>query len=190
MRKLILASSSKYRRALLKRLNVPFECISPQIDETPKEHETPHQLVKRLSLAKANVIAATNSDAIVIGSDQIAIFENRIIGKPGSFDGAFNQLKQFSGNPLKFITGVAIVCAKEGLEKYEYSEVTVKFRALSDKEIKAYLIADQPYDCAGSFKVESLGISLFEFIQSDDPTSLEGLPLIIVSRLIPAYITP
>jgi len=184
MRKLILASSSKYRRTLLERLKIPFEWISPQIDEMPKTDETPHELVKRLSLAKANAIATTNSNAIVIGSDQVAVFNHKIIGKPGCFENAFKQLKSFSGNQLTFITGVTVVCLTQHRETYKYSEVTVQFKQLSDQQIKNYLLKDEPYNCAGSFKIESLGISLFESVESDDPTSLEGLPLIIVCRLL------
>jgi len=184
MKKLILASSSEYRRTLLKRLKIPFECQSPNIDETANKNETPHQLVKRLSLAKANIIASKNPNAVVIGSDQVAVFGQRIIGKPGSFDKAFEQLRSFSGELLIFITGVAIVCITTGSEAFEYSQVTVKFKNLSDQHLTDYLIADEPYDCAGSFKVESLGISLFESVQSNDPTSLEGLPLITICRLL------
>ncbi len=135
-------------------------------------------------MAKANAIAVKNPDTVVIGSDQIAIFNNTIIGKSGCFETAFEQLKLFSGKSLKFITGVAVVCAKDSHEVYEYSEVTVKFKVLSNQQIKNYLMTDIPYDCAGSFKVESLGISLFESVVSDDPTSLEGLPLITVCHLL------
>jgi len=184
MKKLILASSSKYRRALLERLKIPFEWLSSEIDEVVKEKESAYQLVKRLSLAKAQTVALDKPDAVVIGSDQVAVFDNKIIGKPGSFDVAFEQLKQFSGNQIKFISGVAVVCANEAKEHYEYSEVVVGFKVLSDQQIENYLTNDEPYDCAGSFKVESLGIALFDYVRSEDPTSLEGLPLITLCKLL------
>ncbi len=184
MRKLILASSSKYRRALLERLKIPFEWVSPEIDETARECESAYQLVERLSLAKAHAVANANPDALVIGSDQVAVFNNKIIGKPGSFSPAFKQLKQFSGNQLKFISGIAIVCSNGAEQYFEHSEVIVRFKNLSDQQIKNYLIKDEPYDCAGSFKVESLGIALFDFVRSEDPTSLEGLPLITLCKML------
>ncbi len=184
MSSLILASSSKYRQALLSRLGISFECISPAIDETPLSTEAPAELVKRLSVEKANKIAQIHPEKFVIGSDQIAFFENNIIGKPGSFAQAFKQLSKFSGKSIQFLTGVALINRSEKVCSFECSEVTVKFRTLSEQQIGHYLDVEQPFDCAGSFKVEKLGISLFESIHSDDPTSLEGLPLIKVCSLL------
>lgn len=181
---LILASSSKYRQVLLSRLGVSFECISPELDESPYENELPTQLVKRLSIDKANRVALIHPEKFVLGSDQIAVFDQKIIGKPGNFDEAFKQLSAFSGHSIQFLTGVALVNRIEKICSFEYSEVTVKFRHLSEQQICQYLDIDQPYDCAGSFKIEKLGISLFESVTSDDPTSLEGLPLIKVCSLL------
>jgi septum formation protein len=183
-RKIILASSSKYRQALLARLRLPFDCISVDIDETRLLNESPEQLVKRLAISKAGVISKKYTEALVIGSDQVAVFGNQVIGKPGNHLNATQQLKQFSGNKIQFLTGVALSCDSMAIENYAMSEVIVKFKPLTDKQIENYLLLDKPYDCAGSFKVESLGIALFESVKSDDPTSLEGLPLILVSNLL------
>ncbi len=184
MSSLILASSSKYRQALLSRLGVNFECISPAIDETPLPNETPLQLVKRLSIDKANKVAQIHPENFILGSDQVAVFEQKIIGKPKVFEAAYKQLSAFSGNSIQFLTGVALINRKEKVCSFEHSEVTVRFRCLTKQQICSYLEIDQPFDCAGSFKVERLGISLFESINSDDPTSLEGLPLIKVCSLL------
>lgn len=184
MSSLILASSSKYRQSLLARLGINFECIAPVIDESPRASESPLDLVRRLSIDKANKIAQIHPEKFVLGSDQIAVFKQNIIGKPGSFETAFKQLSEFSGNSIQFITGVALINRNEKVCSFEYSEVTVKFRHLSEQQIGHYLETDQPFDCAGSFKVEKFGISLFESIVSDDPTSLEGLPLIKVCSLL------
>lgn len=183
-RKIILASSSKYRQNLLSRLQLGFESIAPDTDESIKKNEQPQNFVKRVSLDKAYKIAEEYIDAVVIGSDQIAVFNDQIIGKPGTHQNAFQQLKSFSGNKIDFLTGVAVIIHSKQVEKYRLSKVTVKFKALTEQQIENYLLVDKPYDCAGSFKVESLGISLFESIQSDDPTSLEGLPLITVCNLL------
>lgn len=182
--RLILASSSKYRQALLARLGLSFESIAPEIDEKSLPNETPEALVQRLALSKAEIVSQQFFDALVIGSDQVAIFENQVIGKPGNFDNAFQQLKQFSGKQVKFLTSVALVCHSSQFKESATSEVTVKFKSLKDNQIKNYLLHDKPYDCAGSFKVESMGVSLFDSVNSDDPTSLEGLPLIIVCKLL------
>ncbi len=184
MKHIILASSSQYRKVLLSRLGLPFECISSNIDETKLIDEMPSNLVKRLSIGKAQVIANANPESVVIGSDQIAIFENQIIGKPGNHKTALTQLNAFSGKEIQFLTGVAVLRQLDNREEFAISEVNVRFKSLSDSQIKKYLRKDKPYDCAGSFKVESLGISLFDFVKSDDPTSLEGLPLILLCKLL------
>ena len=182
--RLILASSSKYRQSLLARLGLSFESIAPEIDEKILSNETPEELVQRLAMSKAKIISDQYHDAMVIGSDQVAVFDNRIIGKPGTHDKAFQQLKEFSGKPVIFLTAVALVSHASQIKKFGTSVVTVEFKSLSDKQIQKYLLSDQPYDCAGSFKVESLGVSLFKYVHSNDPTSLEGLPLILVCNLL------
>jgi len=184
MKSLILASSSKYRQNLLKRLAIPFEAISPDMDESSKANESPIELAKRLSLAKANKIASLHPKAFVIGSDQVAYDGKCLINKPGNYENAFKQLTSFSGKQVYFYTAISLVNQTRTFTATEISTVRVKFRNISDSEIQNYLKQDKPYDCAGSFKVESLGISLFESIKSDDPTSLEGLPLITLSRLL------
>lgn len=183
-RKIILASSSKYRQELLARLRIDFDCISPSINEVPLSNEKPQELVKRLSMNKARKVAFDNPNAVVIGSDQIATFNNQIIGKPGNHQRAFRQLKSFSGQQIEFLTGVAVVIHSAKFEKYQLSKVAVKFKDLTDQQIENYLLIDKPYDCAGSFMVESLGVSLFDYVKSDDPTSLQGLPLISVCELL------
>lgn len=183
-RRIILASSSKYRQELLIRLKLDFDCIAPAINEKPLTDESPEELVKRLAISKAKKVANDNPGAVVIGSDQIASFNNQIIGKPGNHQRAFRQLKSFSGQQIEFLTGVAVVIHSEKSEKYQLSKVNVKFKDLTDQQIESYLRIDKPYDCAGSFKVESLGVSLFEYVKSDDPTSLQGLPLISVCKLL------
>ena len=181
---LLLASSSKYRQSLLARLGLSFESIAPEIDEKSLPNEPPDALVQRLALSKAEIVSEQFFDALVIGSDQVAVFDNQIIGKPGNFDKAFKQLKIFSGKQVIFLTAVALVCHSSQFKEFAISEVTVKFKQLNDKQIKNYLLHDKPYDCAGSFKVESMGVSLFDSVCSDDPTSLEGLPLITVCNLL------
>lgn len=182
MPSLILASTSRYRQELLSRLRLPFEAIAPQVDETPLPGEAPAALAERLALAKARAVAATHAHAVVIGSDQVADLDGEALGKPGSHDAAHAQLRRMSGREVVFQTAVAVVAP--GLAAIERAEVRVRFRALSDAAIDAYLRADQPYDCAGSAKVESLGIALLEAVESDDPTALIGLPLIRTCQLL------
>ena len=179
---LILASTSRYRRELLSRLRLPFETIAPEVDEAALPGEAPAALAERLALAKAAAVAAMRPDAIVIGSDQVAELDGEAIGKPGTHERAAAQLRLMSGREVIFQTAVAVVAP--GLAAIERAEVRVRFRALSDQAIEAYLLADLPYDCAGSAKVESLGIALLEAIESDDPTALIGLPLIRTCALL------
>ncbi|PCI70779.1 MAG: septum formation protein Maf [Gammaproteobacteria bacterium] len=184
MNQLILASSSIYRQQLLKQLGFEFTSIKPNVDESPDPQETPIDLVKRLANDKAKIIAIDHPSAFVIGSDQIAVFEDQIIGKPLSFKSAKEQLTKFSRNTIEFLTGVSLICIEEKVCEYQLSRVTVEFRRLTELEIERYLSLDEPFDCAGSFKIEAHGIRLFESVKSDDPTSLQGLPLIALNRML------
>ncbi|HET7570036.1 MAG TPA: Maf family nucleotide pyrophosphatase [Gammaproteobacteria bacterium] len=182
---IVLASSSPYRRELLGRLNLPFDCQSPNIDETPRPGESPHDLAQRLAHSKAEAIAATlDQPALVIGSDQVASINGAPIGKPGNRERARAQLQQASGRTVEFHTAVAVRESGSSREA-SFTDVTrVHFRTLKDDEIARYLDGEQPYDCAGSFKAEGLGITLFESIESSDPTALIGLPLIELARIL------
>jgi septum formation protein len=186
IRKLILGSTSPYRRELLIRLHIPFETASPDVDETPGASETPPQLARRLALAKAHAVAARAPDAVVIGSDQVADLEGQPLGKPGTHARAVAQLQQMRGKTVVFQTAVAVVCLATGFEEVDLAPVKVRFRDLSDAEIETYLQVETPYDCAGSAKSEGLGIALLESIENDDPTALVGLPLIRTCRMLQA----
>jgi septum formation protein len=181
---LILASTSRYRRELLQRLRLPFEVVSPEVDETPLPGEAPAALALRLALAKARAVHGRRPDAVVIGSDQVADLDGEPIGKPHTHDRAVQQLTRLSGRGVVFQTGVAV--AAPGFEQALLAPVRVRFRALSATEIEHYLRIEQPYDCAGSAKSETLGIALLEAIDSDDPTALVGLPLIRTCALLRA----
>lgn len=181
---IILASSSPYRRALLERLNLPFECISPDVDEAPLPNEAPAILAQRLALTKARVVASQHPDALVIGSDQVASVLGAVHGKPGNLEAAARQLRNSAGQRVSFYTGLALIGINAGLELQHVEPFHVHFRPLSDADIHGYLSREQALDCAGSFKVEGLGITLFERLEGDDPTSLEGLPLISLTRLL------
>jgi septum formation protein len=185
-RKLILGSTSPYRRELLDRLRIPFEVAAPAVDETALPDETPQQLACRLALAKAHAVAAQFPDAVVIGSDQVADLGGQALGKPGNHARATAQLQQMRGKTVIFQTAVAVVCHATGFEQVDLAQVKVLFRELSDAEIDAYLLAESPYDCAGSAKSEGLGIALLAAIENDDPTALIGLPLIRTCRMIQA----
>lgn len=185
-RPLILGSTSRYRHELLSRLQLPFEVVSPHVDETPLPHEAPQALACRLALAKAQAVAALHPEAVVIGSDQVADLAGEPLGKPGTHERATQQLQRMRGQTVVFQTAVAVVCLSTGFEQCELASVEVKFRDLSDAEIEAYLLAEQPYDCAGSAKSEGLGISLLDAIHNDDPTALVGLPLIRTCRMLRA----
>ena len=179
---LILASTSRYRQELLARLRLPFTAVAPDVDESALPGECPAALAERLALAKARAVAAQHPDAVVIGSDQVADLDGVALGKPGNHERATEQLRRMSGREVVFQTAVAIVAP--GLAAIERAEVRVRFRALSDHEIERYLRADAPYDCAGSAKVETLGIALLKSVESDDPTALIGLPLIRTCALL------
>ena len=185
-RKLILGSTSIYRRELLSRLNVPFTVESPQVDESPLPGDHPAALAQRLALAKAQAVAARFPDCVVIGSDQVADLDGMALGKPGNHARAVVQLRQMRGKTVVFQTAVAVVCRETGFCDQSLAAVNVRFRALDDAEIENYLQIEQPYDCAGSAKSEGLGIALLDAIDSDDPTALIGLPLIRTSRMLRA----
>jgi septum formation protein len=181
---LILASSSKYRKTLLERLSIPFACLSPDIDETMQPGENPLELVARLAMGKARSVSHANPRAVVIGSDQVAVINGRIIGKPGNYQRAREQLLSFSGQVVEFLTAVSVQCLDSGFNAIHIDTTRVGFRELHDDEVERYLTAEAPFDCAGAFKAESLGIVLFEYIRSDDPTALIGLPLIRTAAML------
>lgn len=183
---LILASTSRYRRELLARLRLPFSIRAPEVDESVRTGESPAAVAGRLALEKARAVAAAQPAAVVIGSDQVADLDGRAIGKPGSHDRAREQLRAMSGRTLVFQTAVAVVCIERGYEARAIVPVTVRVRTLADAEIEHYLRTETPYDCAGSAKVETLGIALLEAVESDDPTALVGLPLIRTCEMLRA----
>ena len=183
-RRLVLASTSRYRAALLERLGLPFLVAAPGVDETTLPGEAPAQTALRLAEAKARAVAARHPDALVIGSDQIADCAGEPVGKPGSRDVAIAQLHALSGKTVVFHTGVALVDAASGRCSATLVDVASTFRTLDAAEIGAYVDREAPFDCAGSVKSEGLGIALFERIESSDPTALIGLPLIALCRLL------
>ncbi len=181
-KKLILASTSKYRKELLNRLGLAFETISPEVDEAPLANETPELMAIRLAQAKALAVSLSNPSACVIGSDQVVDLNGVAMGKPGNHKNAMAQLQQLRGQTVKFHTAVCV--AHAGSAKTVNVITEVKFRQLPDDVLEAYLLAETPYDCAGSAKSEGLGICLLEHVRSDDPTALIGLPLITVCSLL------
>ena len=178
---LILASGSRYRRQLLERLRIPFHVYTSDTDETPRPGEGPRDLAVRLARAKAQSVASQFPDSLVIGSDQVAVCQDRIVGKPGNAARAIEQLRQASGKSVAFLTAVCVLREADQRKEQHLDTTTVRFRELSEAEIARYVDAEQPLDCAGGFKAEGLGISLFEGIESEDPTGLIGLPLIWVA---------
>ncbi len=185
-RTVVLGSTSRYRRELLARLNLPFEVAAPDVDETPQPGEAPRALALRLALAKAQAVAARHPEAVVIGSDQVADLAGQPLGKPGTHERAVQQLRRMRGQSVVFQTALAVVCLATGFEQVDLAAVRVQFRDLTDSEIENYLLAEKPYDCAGSAKSEGLGIALLESIDNDDPTALVGLPLIRTARMLRA----
>ena len=181
---LVLASTSPFRKSVLEKLGLPFDCHAPEIDETPRPDETPAQLVERLSIAKAQAVAVHFKQGLVIGSDQVAVIDNAILGKPGNHENAVAQLERASGKTVTFLTGLALVNAESGSIQAEVLPFKVVFRQLTHPQIVNYLNAEQPYNCAGSFKSEGLGIALFERLEGDDPNTLIGLPLIRLIRML------
>ncbi len=180
---IILASSSKYRQQLLKNIGIEAICFAPNIDESIHPAETPEHLAERLAVEKAKAIATKHS-GLVIGSDQVARNNDSILGKPMNAERAFKQLQQCSGQRVDFITGLCLINTKSGNIQSCTERFSVVFRHLSDDEIKRYIDIEKPFDCAGSFKVEGLGISLFEKLEGDDPNSLIGLPLIKLCQFL------
>lgn len=182
--KLILASSSVFRRELLARLLIPFEVVVPDVDETPRPGESPAQLVERLAIAKARVVAERHGEALVIGSDQVAVHGNEIVGKPYTHERAVEQLRAASGTAVTLYTGLALVNARSGRVQSEVVPFRVLFRRLTDAQIENYLRKEQPYHCAGSVKSEGLGVALLERFEGEDPATLIGLPLIRLVRML------
>jgi septum formation protein len=178
-----LASTSPFRKELLQRLGMPFMTAAPDVDESPLVNETAVALVRRLSESKARAVAATHP-GLVIGSDQVATMENNILGKPGTHDQAFRQLRVLSGRRVTFQTGLCLLNTATDEALVDAIPYTVKFRELGDEQIERYLQQDQPYHCAGSFKSEGLGIALFEYMEGSDPTALIGLPLIRLTSML------
>jgi septum formation protein len=185
-RRLILGSTSRYRRELLERLRLPFDVVAPDVDETPHPGEAPRDLAVRLALAKARAVAAKHPEAVVIGSDQVADLDGEPLGKPGNHERAVKQLRRMRGRTVVFQTALAVVCASSGFEQQDLAPVRVVFRELADAEIESYLRLEEPYDCAGSARSEGLGVALLDAIDSDDPTALVGLPLIRTCRMLRA----
>ena len=182
---LILASSSRYRRELLERLHLPFTCASPDIDESALPGESPSQLVCRLAELKARALSEQYPQHLIIGSDQVAaLADGRILGKPHDFERAHDQLQAASGSSVTFHTGLCLLDSRSGSAQVDCIPFTVHFRALSAEEISRYLQIEQPYDCAGSFKSEGLGVSLFQATEGSDATSLVGLPLIRLCAML------
>ncbi|MET0050226.1 MAG: Maf family nucleotide pyrophosphatase [Candidatus Thiodiazotropha sp.] len=181
---LVLASSSPYRRELLSRLGVEFSTTSPDIDETRKEQEHADELVVRLAVEKAKAVAESHPDALIIGSDQVATLQGRILGKPGNHERAVEQLKSASGHRVTFSTGLCVYNSRTGELQSRCEHFHVHFRNLQAYEIEHYLRKEQPYQCAGSFKSEGLGICLFERLEGDDPNTLIGLPLIRLIEML------
>jgi len=186
MQQLILGSSSPFRAELLTKLGLPFITASPDIDETALTNESPETLVQRLSEQKARAIAAQHPNALIIGSDQVAVLGDKILGKPKTHDQAIKQLTAQSGHTVTFLTGLALYNSQTQQMHSLVEPFEVKFRALTGQQIEFYLLQEQPYQCAGSFKSEGLGISLFEKLVGDDPNSLIGLPLIKLIQLLAA----
>lgn len=180
---LVLASTSRYRRELLSRLGLAFDCVAPGVDETPRPDEAPADLVVRLARAKAAAVARARPGDCVIGSDQLAEFDGRVLGKPGAPERACEQLASMAGREVAFLTAL---CVRRGESEIglHVDRTVVRFRDLTSAEIARYVDAERPLDCAGSFKSEGLGITLFDAIETRDPTALIGLPLIATVRLL------
>jgi MAF protein len=181
---LILASTSPFRKLILDKLNLPFTTSSPDVDETVLSDESPDKLVKRLAIAKAQAVASKHPSSLIIGSDQVAVIDKQILGKPGDNENAVKQLKNASGKRVTFLTGLALLNTLTGNIQSEVVPFHVVFRELTQSMIEKYLQSEQPYNCAGSFKSEGLGIVLFERLEGDDPNTLMGLPLIRLCRML------
>ena len=183
-RPLVLASGSRWRRQLLDRLEIPYVWASPDIDESPHHGETPQALVERLALAKAERVAEVYPEHLIIGSDQVAVFDGEVLGKPGDIATARTNLTRFSGQRVRFLTGLALVDSSNAWRRVCHERYDALFRQLSSEEIDHYISRERPLDCAGSFRMEGLGITLFERLEGDDPNTLIGLPLIRLCALL------
>ena len=181
---LVLASTSPFRKMILEKLQLPFETCKPEVDETPLAAETPEALVARLSELKARAGAATFPEGLIIGSDQVAVIDGNILGKPGNHATAVQQLQHASGKIVTFYTGLCLFDARNDTAQTEVVPFCVHFRELSDAQIESYLQKEQPYNCAGSFKSEALGITLFKKLEGEDPNTLIGLPLIRLTAML------
>ncbi len=181
---IVLASSSPYRRELLSRLGIPFDVISPDIDESPRKNESPRTLVARLACLKARAIAPLRPRALIVGSDQVAVLDDQVMGKPGSHEANVLQLRLASGRRVRFLTGVALLNAASAEMQCEVVEYGVHFRSLDEAQVEAYVRAEKPYDCAGGFRAEGLGAALFQRMEGEDPTALIGLPLIALVSML------
>jgi septum formation protein len=184
---IILASSSVFRKELLGRLDLPFETDSPDIDESQLLGESPEDYVKRLSLEKAQAVAHRHKHALIIASDQCSVVAGKINGKPGHHDVAIQQLQESSGQQVSFLTGLCVMDSETGNYQLDQVPYFVNFRDLNQTEIERYLIKEKPYNCAGSFKSEGLGITLFKRMHGDDPTALIGLPLIRLCEMLRSF---
>jgi len=184
MQKLVLASTSPFRQQILRKLNIEFDTASPDVNEDRLHNETPQQLVTRLSEAKAKAVAGRFPDALIIGSDQVAVLDNEILGKPLNHENARQQLTMASSKKITFYTGLCLFNSATENSQVRCVPFHVYFRKLSENQIEHYLQTDKPYNCAGSFKSEGFGISLFEKLEGDDPNTLIGLPLIELIRLL------
>ena len=181
---LILGSTSPFRKELLERLKLNFTTDSPDIDETPLQDETPENYVIRLSLEKAKAVSIRHDNALIISSDQCSVLNNEIRGKPGNHQNAVEQLTESSGNRVSFLTGLCLYDCRDDSYQVEMVPFHVDFRNLTAREIESYLQAEQPYGCAGSFKSEGLGVTLFKRLEGEDPSALIGLPLIKLSQML------
>ncbi|MDD3354102.1 Maf family nucleotide pyrophosphatase [Zoogloea sp.] len=182
--KLVLASTSAYRRELLKRFDLPFEIARPDLDESPLNGESPRATAERLAVAKARAVASQFPDALIIGSDQVACMDEQRFGKPGTVERAIAQLQSMSGRTVIFHTALALLNTRTGSHQLENVPTEVRFRTLADDEIVRYVHKERPLDCAGSAKSEGLGITLLDALSGDDPNALVGLPLIALARML------
>lgn len=181
---LVLGSTSPFRKSILEKLGIPFVTDSPDVDESMRDCETPQELVARLSEAKAAVVAKRHTNALVIGSDQVAVINGELLGKPGTHEKAVAQLRNASGKTVTFYTGLCLLNSRTNNMQIDVVPFKVIFRELSEAQIEGYLKKEQPYNCAGSFKSEGLGIALFERLEGEDPNTLIGLPLIRLTRML------
>ncbi|MDV5224677.1 nucleoside triphosphate pyrophosphatase [Providencia rettgeri] len=184
MKSIILASTSPYRQQLLKKLGLPFLAVAPNVDESAVLNESAEALVTRLAHTKAHAISKQYQQHLIIGSDQVCVIDGQIMGKPLNYDKAFQQLKKASGHKVTFYTGLCLLDSSTGSYQVQCELFNVYFRSLSDKEIESYLRKEEPYQCAGSFKSEGLGIVLFDRLEGRDPNTLIGLPLILLLEML------